>query len=304
MEPPSREQRQRAIGSLRSSHSVAHCVADLAQVGRPERRLSYRAYALPTGGRGSRQSAAWDSRGARRCRCSSQFLGGSADVAVAVAGGRAVELTDLAKIRSELIASGWAVSIGAPEEVLSAIRRDGSWRELPNSPGATRQSTTLKPTTQAAAAPRSLSAVYGLSAQPLHTDGAHLEDRPDIIMLGCASTSTTNTLVHAPNPWEIPDFVRTGLFTVGGGKGKFLASAFDEGFRFDPVMMRPADHLARRTVAYFEAQRHLAHPHEWSTPNLLLFIDNKRCLHAREAVRGDSATRRVVRYAFKQEAAA
>ena len=41
----------------------------------------------------------------------------------------------------------------------------------------------LRPLRQAEAHPNSLSSRYGLEQQPLHTDGAHLEDSPDIVLL-------------------------------------------------------------------------------------------------------------------------
>ncbi|ROQ28276.1 hypothetical protein EDF40_1410 [Curtobacterium sp. PhB170] len=196
---------------------------------------------------------------------------------------------------------GWAVSTGTPEEVLRVIRWDPVWSAMPNRPGASRQSTVLKPMTRAEAPQRSLSATYGLDAQPLHTDGAHLTERPDVIMLACADTSTTDTLVRAFQPGNLPDFVFSGVFTVNTGKSKFLAPAYDGALRFDPVAMRPSDYLSRRTVEYFAAERANAHHHRWEDANMLLFINNRLSLHARDAITEDADSRRVARYAFRIE---
>ncbi|WIB00349.1 TauD/TfdA family dioxygenase [Curtobacterium sp. MCBA15_012] len=155
--------------------------------------------------------------------------------------------------------------------------------------------------TRAEAPQRSLSATYGLGAQPLHTDGAHLIDRPDVIMLACTEPSATDTLVRFFEPGDLPDFVFTGIFTVNTGKSKFLAPAYDGAIRFDPVAMRPSDYLARRTVAHFADERANAYHHRWDSPDLLLFINNRRSLHARDALSGDATTRRVTRYAFRIE---
>ena len=67
--------------------------------------------------------------------------------------------------------------------------------------------------------------------------------------------------------------------------------------------MSPADGFAKEAVYYFESQREEAHVHEWSSPGLLLFIDNRNSLHAREAVltQAEESTRRVDRLAFNFE---
>ena len=60
--------------------------------------------------------------------------------------------------------------------------RPSGWAEVRPSPGDAPVSV-LRPAEASAAHPRSLSAPYGLGQQPLHTDGAHLPDPPDIVVL-------------------------------------------------------------------------------------------------------------------------
>ncbi len=215
-----------------------------------------------------------------------------------------MDASELPRIHRDLSSVGWSVSRGSADEAARIVQLDQKWRKIQNSAGASRQSTVLRPMTQAEAPPRSLSAVYGLSVQPLHTDGAHLMEPPDVILLACAATSATDTVIVAPDAWRMPEAVRTGVFTVQGPKGKFLASAYERAFRFDPVVMRPSDQHARSTIDYFAAARITAHQHSWAEPDTLLFINNKRCLHARNAIHeDDAAPRRVIRYAFRTEVA-
>lgn len=230
-----------------------------------------------------------------------------------------MDTPELHRVERELQTQGWAIASGPIAGALYEISKRARWQHIANGPGASRQSTTLQPTRRESAAPRSLSAVYGLGAQPLHTDGAHLKEPPDIILLSSVNLSSTDTVIYVPPSeyakWSfgedrkprvepgLPDYIRQGIFTVHGNEGKFLAPAYENGrMRFDPVVMFAGDTHARATVKFFESAQTEAVNHKWDRPEILLFIDNRRVLHARAQVAEDDASRKVTRYAFRQGA--
>lgn len=226
---------------------------------------------------------------------------------------------ELLRVERELQTQGWTVAAGSAVTALYEIAKRARWQRIANSPGASRQSTLLQPKTRESAAPRSLSAIYGLDAQPLHTDGAHLKEPPDIILLSSLELSSTDTVIYVPprehGQWTfdengkpsvqpgLPEHIRQGIFTVHGNEGKFLAPAYQNGrMRFDPVVMSAGDAHARATIKFFESAQTEAVNHKWDRPELLLFVDNRRVLHARAKVADDAVSRRVNRYAFRQVA--
>ncbi|MBX7451925.1 hypothetical protein GR927_28380 [Mycolicibacterium sp. 3033] len=145
----------------------------------------------------------------------------------------------------------------------------------------------LEPTDMSEAPERSLSAIYGTGTQPLHTDGAHHIEPPDIILLSSATVSTVPTLLWHFRPHvdagELVHDLHNGLFTVRAGKHSFLAPALDSGHvRYDPGCMDPADGRAQRVADFFVSKLEAAVPFSWETPGLTLAIANRRVLHARE----------------------
>lgn len=126
---------------------------------------------------------------------------------------------------------------------------------------------------------------------------------PDVVVLTAEAANTTPTLVWKLPP-NIPSAVYHGVFTVRTTERSFLALAYNkERLRYDPGCMVPADHLAGEVEAYFEAARAQAYVHNWSVPNELLFIDNRRALHARNAIMSDvdRATRVLHRLVYRLE---
>ena len=210
---------------------------------------------------------------------------------------------DLKDVRKQLAAQGFAVASGTLEDVERASRFENFFTAAPTS--SPRENLRLVPYTEEEAPPRSLSAVYGLSAQPLHTDGAHLLDPPAVIVLHSAHPTPTGTALRkpgskGPHVQSLPESVREGIFTVRGNGIAFLAGA-SEGYsriRFDPVVMSPADAMARAAVEWFAEERAHALIHMWDKDDQLLFIDNHRMLHAREAVEHDVDTRELSRLAL------
>lgn len=213
----------------------------------------------------------------------------------------AVDILELAR-RAR---GGWATSSGTPEELKTSASRVG-WEIVPNRPGEPVEQVLL-PKQQSDAPPRSLSKIYGMGAQPLHTDGAHLTRPPDFVALWSAEPNLTSTFVwsvrHASV--KIPYFdLKSGLFLVNSGPRQFLAHAYEgDTFRYDPGCMTPSDARAKIGAEYFRTAIADAHQHQWTQQNMLLIIDNRRALHARGAIEdGDRHSRQLVRLAFHTEA--
>jgi hypothetical protein len=146
-----------------------------------------------------------------------------------------------------------------------------------------------------------MSAQYGLGAQPLHTDGAHLRTPPDVVVLYSATPNSTPTLIWSGTKQSLtswhPEFAQVGVFTVRNGRESFLASAAEgTRIRFDPACMSPADGLARQAADYFSALPATAHL--WDRPDKLLIINNRLCLHARAALEPGDESRAVERLTF------
>lgn len=121
---------------------------------------------------------------------------------------------------------------------------------------------------------------------------------PDVIILHAPNPTSTATSV-----WRLghdyPTSLRSGVFTVRGNGGSFLAHALaGRRLRFDPVSMSPADQLAKEAKSFFELARDRAHTHRWDTGEALLFVDNRTALHGRDAVHDpDDAKARVLKRA-------
>ncbi len=156
----------------------------------------------------------------------------------------------------------------------------------------------LRPVPPQEASTRSLSAVYGLGQQPLHTDGAHLSNPPDIIVLAAAEPTTVATLLFRHVDLDgggsgLQEDLRHGLFLVDGGKNTFLAPArtgwgrATSRIRFDPGCMTASDSRARRVVTHFAECANSATVHQWDAPDGVLIIDNRQVLHARADATAD-----------------
>jgi hypothetical protein len=163
----------------------------------------------------------------------------------------------------------------------------------------------LHPVPQTMAHPNSLSATYGLGAQPLHTDGAHLPAPPDILVFISRASSGTPTLLWRPNALHDfglsqPKSARHGMFLVQNGRDSFFSSALDGmRYRFDPGCMSPCDLRAEETMSYFSNALHQATAYDWSFDSQLLVVDNRRALHARSSVADGDGQRTLLRIAFR-----
>ena len=215
------------------------------------------------------------------------------------------ELADLVKSAREF---GWASGTMTRIHILYQASQLG-WVEVATRKGAD-TIVELRPTTTEEANPSSLSAVHGLGEQPLHTDGAHLLEPPDVVVLYAEQPNDTPTLLRSLSlkPTSLnqpriasPSGLRGGLFLVRSGSDRFLASARTDvhGYRYDPGCMTPCDERAREAVRYFEEAQANAHQHEWTEPHQLLVIDNRTALHGRAAVSGSDVDRVLTRIAYR-----
>ena len=167
----------------------------------------------------------------------------------------------------------------------------------------------LKPRTKEVARSRSLSALHGLDAQPLHTDGAHLSIPPRVIALVSEVASTTPTRLkklEKPDFWGYPKFLRDGVFLVRNHPNSFLCTAaimkgrLVAGIRFDPGCMEACDARAREAAEFFgEQSKGPLHEHNWGR-NEILLINNWEVLHGRASVAETESGRRLHRIAFSE----
>jgi alpha-ketoglutarate-dependent taurine dioxygenase len=197
--------------------------------------------------------------------------------------------------------NGYAIGRGT----LATLRLQATqlkWRPEPVRTGAAIE-TELRPSSKEEAHPRSLSALVGLEEQPLHTDGAHKDRPPDIIVLHSSLPSRTGTMVWAPGSLLHGEALRHGIFLVGYGRESFFAPAVSRGghLRYDPGCMWPCDDRATAAAAALSEGRQSAIVHEWTEPDMLLVIDNRRALHGRRAVETGDTERVLNRVAYRLE---
>jgi Taurine catabolism dioxygenase TauD, TfdA family len=215
------------------------------------------------------------------------------------------DLADLAKTAGQ---TGWAVGSVPLWKLRSGALALG-WEEVATRKGDGPVSV-LRPTPAEEAHPRSLSAIHGMGEQPLHTDGAHLKEPPTFVVLHAAQPNGTPTLLwseasnvtNTEHPFtRRPLCLVGGIFAVRNGSTQFLASAFDDrgGYRYDPGCMTPADERAHESARHFASLAAAAHRHEWTEPDQVLVINNRRTLHARAAVDAADADRELTRIAYR-----
>lgn len=168
----------------------------------------------------------------------------------------------------------------------------------------------LRPTATEDAPAASLSAIYGLGDQPLHTDGAHLKCPPDIIILTSELPNVTPTRLwslsagmRASDPGFPFEAFANGMFLVTGQRDNFLSPCLVQGnLRFDPGCMKACDERALRVVSYLSTAISESIEHEWTTREGILMLDNRKTLHSRAAVHHDDLEREIIRVAVMTQA--
>jgi alpha-ketoglutarate-dependent taurine dioxygenase len=206
---------------------------------------------------------------------------------------------------AELPERGWVVFSGGLEDVSEYAEREG-WKPVTLRRGDEVVSD-LRSVGTAEARPNSMSSRTGLGAQPLHTDGAHLAYPPDVVALAAASSHRAATRLWASHGADAPwDDLRHGVFRVSDGRAHRHRFAADgDSIRFDPCCMTPLDARSRRVTGFFQRALKQSDRHQWAGdgPEVLL-IDNRRTLHAREAVDPADPPRHLARIAFQLPEAA
>lgn len=220
-------------------------------------------------------------------------------------------LVDFEALLSAARRNGWASGSGDINEVRGQAKALGC-EEVPARRGHSPVSA-LRPSDRDTAHPRSLSAQYGLGQQPLHTDGAHLAEPPDFVVLVASRPSPTPTLVwradarvgEGPGPiWSRLAAFRHGMFLVHSGRDSFYAPAYAPGrYRYDPGCMTACDARAREVKEYLAGQLANATTIAWTDEGQVLVVDNCRALHARAAVTEGDGNRELTRIAFRAKAA-
>jgi hypothetical protein len=218
-------------------------------------------------------------------------------------------MLELETLFEETQRNGWAagtMSVVALRNQMEKLR----WKAVPIRRGE-ESFASLRPTAAEDAPAASLSAIYGLGNQPLHTDGAHLENPPNIVILTSELPSATPTRLWTLSPGNRPpreDFpfhaFGNGVFLVTGqGKNFFSPCLVGGDLRFDPGCMTACDERALKVVSYLNAAKSESVEHEWAAKEGILMIDNQKTLHSRAAVDSDDLEREIIRVAVTTQAA-
>lgn len=149
------------------------------------------------------------------------------------------------------------------------------------------------PTAFDEALPRSLSALYGTGALPLHMDTAHRLRPVRVIILGCVSVgmprSATRLLDSTSLRWSASEWqlLSSAVFLVRTGRHSFYSSILNDDFdfiRFDPGCMEPTDNRSELALQLFSDRVSSARYQtvDWLEGRFLV-LDNWRMLHGRTA---------------------
>lgn len=207
----------------------------------------------------------------------------------------------LESLAATALREGWATASGTLEQIRREARRQ-AWSEIPtrttDAPVAS-----LRPIDATEAKPNSLSSRYGMGAQPLHTDGAHLSEPPDLVLLASDQTSTVPTLLWKRRIIHHQNYVNTdmrhGVFLVRNSGDSFFCTALaGRALRYDPGCMTPCDQRSRRVATFFTEALASAVEHQWDEPGKVLLINNRLALHARASAEGELG-RELNRVAFR-----
>lgn len=215
-------------------------------------------------------------------------------------------VTSLKDLLDTALRDGWAIGALTPDQIEQQARLL-RWTPTPVRRGES-STVTLRSVTREQARPRSLSAIYGRGPQPLHTDGAHLQKPPDVVVLYSENRTPTDTLLwrasrDTKNQTVLPmSALSGGMFLVENGVDSFYCPAKARGtWRYDPGCMSPCDARARLVAEFVTDQRELATRHRWDRPGLALVVDNRQVLHARDGVSAGDEQRTLTRMAFMIE---
>lgn len=204
-------------------------------------------------------------------------------------------MTAVARIKERLREVGWTeLDSACVGEVLDLARQLGSLG--PSRPQG-QLVDRLTPLARTQAHPRSMSAVFGRGAFPLHTDLAHFSCPPRFVLVRAEKVNRVarQTLLQDFQRLELTltdrQLLAHGPFWTRGGHRPFLSAIYDripgstEGIvRYDGCCMTPASSAARRaeSVLTRKTSEVEAIRIDWYRGRTIVF-DNWRILHARAA---------------------
>ncbi|WP_449105415.1 TauD/TfdA family dioxygenase [Pseudomonas mohnii] len=159
----------------------------------------------------------------------------------------------------------------------------------------------IQPLPAAVAHPRSLSAHYGLTDLPLHTELSHRQRPCRYLLLACLNKGAGITATRLldwrtlPISPEQSDLLRNAPILVRSGRRSFyttLLSTSPEFLRYDPVCLEGVDARGESALQLIKGLLTRANlvVHEWRQGNVLV-IDNWRVLHGRSPSMPDSGRR-------------
>jgi len=173
----------------------------------------------------------------------------------------------------------------------TAGRRTRILRELLQELGSNNvRYTFLKPRSDGGG--KSLSGRHGFGEFPLHSDGAHLNEPPDYILLMAPRTRTTPTLVA--DPIDLIDVesecAKQAIFSVQRQGRRFnthfISSKNGVSFlRYNSDTMIPKNSAALEIQKRMRKLRNRAFQLHWSKFALLV-LDNRSMLHGRAQIKG------------------
>jgi Taurine catabolism dioxygenase TauD, TfdA family len=207
---------------------------------------------------------------------------------------------------TQVKARGWALARtpSGSHELLSVLEAVARQFGTPLAGRQGRLIDRLNPRSQGEAHPKSLSAIHGAGAFPLHTDGAHLTKPPRFIALGCqaAGSSPVPTVLVQYDSLGLAESTAADLsaapFLVSNGRRSFYSTICDEKemrVRYDRGCMRPASSQSAKLAVRFDdaLSRAPRHIHRWA-PGDILVLDNWRVLHGRGLGAGMSSSDRTL----------
>ena len=146
----------------------------------------------------------------------------------------------------------------------------------------------LRPVSELAAKPRSLSALYGTGTFPWHTDGAHWVIPPHYLVLACveAPPNSAATVIRDARLSAAlnSETASRALFKVQNGPHSFYTtpvSSLRNFYRYDYGCMSPMNETARCLRDAIEGEQVEASEVISWEPGLIAVIDNWRYLHKR-----------------------
>jgi len=219
---------------------------------------------------------------------------------------RCVEARHIGAVKEQLLARGWATvqMVTSPEGLLSIAQEFGSPLRAPTGEFVK----VLTPRDQTDAPRASLSARYGKDSFPFHTDTAFWPTPCRFIVMRVVGDRRRFThlldldvLMKELGAQTRKDAEESVWRTFSRGSGFYCSLRFrlggHSGWRFDPMIMQPANSSAVRInelMAEVLIDKHQDTSVSWEQTEVLI-VDNWRCLHRRGAAPPNERRRELLR---------